>query len=84
MLSASECWASSEPNGQGDRHELILNKCANPDDPTMKVYFLYFLKYCLKIYFFNFVNIFFCVINVLFFVSIFEHLLCSVIISNIC
>lgn len=37
VLSASECWASSQPNGQGDRHELIVNKCGNPDDPTMKV-----------------------------------------------
>lgn len=37
VLSASECWASSQPNGQGDRHELLLNKCANPDDPSLKV-----------------------------------------------
>lgn len=37
VLSANECWASSKPNGQGDRHELLLNKCANPDDPSLKV-----------------------------------------------
>jgi len=37
VLSASECWASSLPSGQGDRHELLLNKCANPDDPSLKV-----------------------------------------------
>jgi hypothetical protein len=37
VLSASECWASSLPNGEGDRHELLLNKCANPDDPSLKV-----------------------------------------------
>lgn len=37
VLSASECWASSEPNGMGDRHELLINKCANPEDPSLKV-----------------------------------------------
>lgn len=53
VLTANECWASSGPNGSGERHELLINRCGNKDDPSMKVIqngYSRYVQYCFEMF----------------------------------
>lgn len=53
MLTANECWASSGPNGSGERHELLQNRCGNKDDPSLTVIqngYSRYVQYCFEMF----------------------------------
>lgn len=53
VLTANECWASSGPNGSGERHELLQNRCGNKDDPSLKVIqngYSRYVQYCFEMF----------------------------------
>lgn len=53
VLTANECWASSGPNGSGERHELLIDRCSNKDDPSLKVIqngYSRYVQYCFEMF----------------------------------
>lgn len=53
VLTANECWASSGPNGSGERHELLQNRCGNKDDPSLTVIqngYSRYVQYCFEMF----------------------------------
>lgn len=53
VLTANDCWASSQPDGSGQRYDLISKRCGSEDDLSMSVVMngvSNYVQYCFQMF----------------------------------
>lgn len=53
VLTANECWASSGPNGSGERLDILIDRCGNKEDPSLQVIqngYSRYVQYCFEMF----------------------------------